>query len=59
MNAQVRIQTHDIPSISEIFDGKPVPRNELVVRLQPDEAVYLKANMKTPGLGTDPLQVCM
>jgi len=54
---QVRIQLRDIVAAEEVFDGKSVPRNELVVRLQPDEAVYLKANMKTPGLGTDPLQV--
>ena len=56
--AQVRIQLRDIPAAEEVFDGKSVPRNELVVRLQPNEAVYLKTNMKTPGLGTDPLQVC-
>ncbi|KAG6335637.1 hypothetical protein ID866_3453 [Astraeus odoratus] len=26
-----------------------IPRNELVVRIQPEEAVYLKLNAKTPG----------
>jgi glucose-6-phosphate 1-dehydrogenase len=25
--------------------------NELVIRLQPDEAIYLKVNNKVPGLG--------
>lgn len=27
------------------------PNNELVIRIQPDEAVYLKMNNKVPGLG--------
>ena len=34
----------------------PIPRNELVMRLQPDEAVYLKVNVKTPGLSTEMVQ---
>ena len=25
--------------------------NELVIRIQPDEAIYLKVNNKVPGLG--------
>ncbi|KAJ7129650.1 glucose-6-phosphate 1-dehydrogenase [Mycena epipterygia] len=29
-----------------------IPRNELVIRIQPSEAVYLKINTKTPGLQT-------
>lgn len=33
-----------------MFDGATVPRNELVMRLQPDEAVYMKVNVKEPGL---------
>ena len=31
--------------------------NELVVRLQPNEAIYLKTNVKEPGLGQTPKQV--
>lgn len=31
-----------------LFDS--LERNELVIRIQPDEAVYLKINAKTPGL---------
>ena len=29
---------------------KDIGRNELVIRLQPGEAVYLKINAKAPGL---------
>lgn len=30
-------------------------RNELVFRLQPDEAIYLKMALKEPGLGMTPI----
>ena len=33
-----------------------LPRNELVMKLQPQEAVYLKVNLKTPGLTFDSTQ---
>ena len=33
--------------------GDTVDRNELVVRLQPDEAMYLKINSKDPGMTND------
>mmetsp|Transcript_7640 Transcript_7640/g.14095 ORF Transcript_7640/g.14095 Transcript_7640/m.14095 type:complete len:106 (-) Transcript_7640:320-637(-) len=56
-NAELRIQCCDVPGAHSTFDGKPVPRNEVVIRLQPDEAVYVKANMKSPGLNVDPMQV--
>ncbi|EGD81534.1 glucose-6-phosphate dehydrogenase isoform B [Salpingoeca rosetta] len=44
--AEVRIQFKDQPA--DIF-GQTV-RNELVIRVQPDEAVYLKMNVKSPGM---------
>lgn len=31
---------------------KDIARDELVIRIQPSEAVYLKCNTKTPGLFT-------
>lgn len=34
-----------------------MPRNELVIRLQPNEGVFLKMNIKAPGLHTEPKQV--
>ena len=43
---EIRIQFKDVTS--GIF--KDIPRNELVIRVQPDEAVYVKMNSKVPGL---------
>jgi len=43
---EIRIQFKDIPS--GIF--KDIPRNELVIRVQPNEAVWMKMNTKLPGL---------
>ncbi|KAJ7047356.1 glucose-6-P dehydrogenase [Mycena alexandri] len=45
---EVRIQFKDVTQ--GIF--KEITRNELVIRIQPSEAVYLKMNMKSPGLQT-------
>ncbi|POY69981.1 putative Glucose-6-phosphate dehydrogenase (NADP(+)) [Rhodotorula taiwanensis] len=44
--AEVRIQYKD--TTSGIFSD--ITRNELVIRVQPNEAVYLKMNSKAPGL---------
>jgi Glucose-6-phosphate dehydrogenase, C-terminal domain len=43
---EIRVQFKDVKS--GIF--KDIPRNELVIRIQPSEAVYLKMNTKLPGL---------
>lgn len=48
--AEVRIQYHDVPG--DIFGGQ-AKRNELVVRVQPGEAVYVKMMTKTPGMSFD------
>ncbi|XP_046621762.1 glucose-6-phosphate 1-dehydrogenase isoform X1 [Neodiprion virginianus] len=48
--AEVRIQYRDVPG--DIFDGKP-KRNELVIRLQPGEAIYIKMMTKSPGITFD------
>jgi len=45
---EVRIQFKDVTQ--GIF--KNISRNELVIRIQPNEAIYLKLNCKTPGLYT-------
>ncbi|KAJ6539365.1 glucose-6-P dehydrogenase [Mycena capillaripes] len=45
---EVRIQFKDVTQ--GIF--KDITRNELIIRIQPSEAVYLKMNTKTPGLQT-------
>lgn len=48
--AEVRIQYQDVPG--DIFDGK-IKRNELVIRVQPGEALYIKLMTKTPGMTFD------
>jgi len=53
--AEIRIQFKDAPAASFMFDT-PVPRNELVIRLQPREAIYIKTNVKTPGFSSQPVQ---
>jgi len=45
---EVRIQFKDVTQ--GIF--KDIARNELVIRIQPSEAIYIKMNCKTPGLYT-------
>jgi len=45
--AEVRIQFRDVPG--DIFGGQAV-RNELVIRVQPNESVYTKVMTKTPGM---------
>jgi glucose-6-phosphate 1-dehydrogenase len=54
--AEVRIQFRDPPAAQFMFDGVNPHRNELVMRLQPDEALYMKVNVKQPGLSTNLLQ---
>lgn len=52
--AEIRIQLCQTPHF--IFPGNPeTSRNELVVRLQPDEAIYMKFIVKKPGLDTEPI----
>ena len=52
--AEIRLQLRETPHF--IFDGNPhTSRNELVVRLQPDEAIYMKFIVKKPGLDTEPI----
>eukprot|EP00795_Rhopilema_esculentum_P002043 gene2043-17609_t len=50
---EIRIQFKEVPG--DIFDGK-CQRNELVIRVQPNEAVYCKMMTKKPGMFIDPLE---
>jgi len=50
---EIRIQLKD-HACSLLFNG--APRNELVIRVQPNEAVYMKFNTKVPGLSSDLVQ---
>lgn len=49
---EIRVQFRAPPGASHMFPGVHIPVQELVVRLQPDEAVYMKMNVKSPGLQT-------
>lgn len=48
--AEIRVRFRDAPG--SLYAGRArLAGNELVLRIQPDEAVYLKINNKVPGLG--------
>ena len=49
--AEVRIQFRDVPG--DIFDNI-CARNELVIRVQPNEAIYMKVSTKKPGMNFSP-----
>ncbi|CAG5118867.1 unnamed protein product [Candidula unifasciata] len=46
--AEVRVQFKDVAG--DIFPAGEVKRNELVIRVQPSEAIYMKMMAKTPGM---------
>jgi len=53
--SEMRIQFKDAPAAQFMFDEK-CPRNELVMRMQPNEAIYFKTNVKSPGFSGSPIQ---
>ena len=55
--AEIRVQFRDVPG--DIFSEGVVKRNELVIRVQPHEAVYCKMMTKTPGMHADPVETEM
>ena len=52
---EVRIQYKDVTQ--GIF--KDISRNELVIRIQPLESIYLKLNSKVPGLNNNTVPIEM
>ncbi|KAH3758423.1 glucose 6-phosphate-1-dehydrogenase [Pelomyxa schiedti] len=46
--AEIRVQF--LPSATFLFDNNALP-NELVIRIQPNEAIYVKLMTKVPGIG--------
>lgn len=53
-SAEIRVQFRHVPgNLYKSKLGLDLDRatNELVIRIQPDEAIYLKVNNKVPGLG--------
>ncbi|ODV65007.1 glucose-6-phosphate dehydrogenase [Hyphopichia burtonii NRRL Y-1933] len=49
--SKVEIRIQFKPVAKGMF--KEIQRNELVIRIQPDEAVYMKINSKIPGISTE------
>ena len=52
--AEIRVQFRHVPgNLYKRSFGTDLEKatNELVIRVQPDEAIYLKVNNKIPGLG--------
>jgi glucose-6-phosphate 1-dehydrogenase len=50
--AEIRIQFRDVPGgmfDEEVSEKGALARDELVIRVQPNEAIYLKVNTKRPG----------
>jgi glucose-6-phosphate 1-dehydrogenase len=60
--SEIRVQFGKSPGSSLLFPDsnlknslEKVARNELVIRVQPNEAVYMKINVKQPGLDGRPV----
>lgn len=54
LRAEIRVQFRHVPgNLYNRNFGTDLDQatNELVIRVQPDEAIYLKINNKVPGLG--------
>ncbi|CAH0475320.1 unnamed protein product [Peronospora belbahrii] len=49
---EIRVQFRSPPGAEYMFPGVKIPVQELVLRLQPEEAVYMKMNVKSLGLQT-------
>ena len=54
--AEIRIQFKAAPASSFLFGENNCPRNELILRIQPNEAIYMKTNVKSPGFSFQPVQ---
>ncbi|CAL5371700.1 unnamed protein product [Camellia sinensis] len=52
--AEIRIQFKTVPG--DIFKCQKQGRNEIVIRLQPSEAIYMKVTVKQPGLEMSTIQ---
>lgn len=52
---EMRVQFKDIPASEYLFDTK-CARNELVMKMRPSDAIYMKTNVKRPGYHTVPVQ---
>jgi glucose-6-phosphate 1-dehydrogenase len=53
---EVRIQFNENHSDPRIFKGQKCPRNELVIHVHPNEAIWMRTNVKSPGLSQELVQ---
>jgi len=54
---EISVQFKKPPAGAFLFGHEKGPlQNELVIRLQPNEAIYLKTNVKSPGFDSRPIQ---
>jgi len=53
---EIRVQFKVPAAAPAMFGNQDIHPNELVIRLQPHEAIYMKTNVKQPGLHTVPVQ---
>jgi glucose-6-phosphate 1-dehydrogenase len=54
--SEVRIHFKDIPANIFCKDESCLPSNQLLIRIQPDEAIHLKIINKEPGLNKGPIE---
>lgn len=47
---EIRIQFREVPANLYLNQGQPLARNQLVIRVQPDESITFQIMNKTPGL---------
>jgi len=52
----VRLQFKDAPGVGHMFERKSCPRNEIAIRLTPNESIFIRTNTKAPGLSMAPVQ---
>jgi glucose-6-phosphate 1-dehydrogenase len=48
---EIRLQLKPPPGAAHMFPGVEIPPNELVIRLQPDEAIYMKVSGQPSTVG--------
>ena len=53
--AEIRIQFKSVEPLEGATADMAALRNELVIRVQPNEAIYMKMALKEPGLQMTPI----
>jgi len=50
---EARIQFKEAYGAPRVFKGQQCPRNELVIHVHPNEAIWMRCNVKSPGLSQE------